>query len=634
MCGIAGCLVIGRDVDVHERAQQAEALIAHRGPDGSGSWCSLDHSSIGSWEATTSVLLLHRRLSIIDLSEAASQPMCSPDGRHVIVFNGEIYNYLELRRHLERHGEQFRTGSDTEVLLRLIARRGPDSIGELRGMFAFAVLDRSEGTMLLARDRYGIKPLYIAVSPRMLGFASEPAAALEIAGVRPQLRLESVWHYLRHGRTDEGTGTLFSGLERLEGGQWKLFDVRSLSCVRQGSIGGPCTPSPPPASLREAVELLKDALRESVRLHLRSDVPVGAALSGGLDSSLLLAVMREVAGRDQEIRCFSYSAGPGAVDEYPYAEIVAEQQRARLTRVAVAAKDFPDVLSRLVRSQGEPFTSTSMLAQQHVYSAAREHGITVMLNGQGADELFGGYRYFLGTRIVEGIRAGRIVETARLVGAVSQLPDSGLRQAAGHALRGVLPAGVVGALEKMAGLNLVATWIRKDFQELVLPGGFDQCETRGASLQSALDWATHRGVLPHLLRYDDRNSMSNGVESRVPFLIQEVEVIARGLPSEYLIGPDALGKRVLREVARDYLPLGLMLRRDKVGFETPQANWLRENWKWVHDTLCDSATRLPFLDVPMVLKEAIRGDSGRTRQSAVFRVLCLVVWANEFGLRP
>src|SRR5262245_60915483 len=403
MCGIAG-YIAGWDSRPFA-AFQANVLrnLAHRGPDDTG-WQIDDRAGTGDPpEQPGRCGLFHRRLSILYLSALGHQPMTTPDGRYTITYNGEIYNYVELREQLEREGVSFRSHSDTEVLLAAYARWGPTSLQRLVGMFALAIRDRERKRLFLARDFFGIKPLYYARPAGGFAFASE------IKALRPQVsgrvRAGRLFDYLRDGLTDHGGETLLEDVQQLPAAHWMEVDLESATPGAPRQYWGIDLDRRLEVSFSDAVTKCRELFLESVRLHLRSDVPVGAALSGGIDSSAIVAAMRAIEPK-ADVHTFSFVTDDADIGEERYADLAAKSAGATPRKIRIEPGELAADLDRLVAAQDEPFGSTSIYAQYRVFRLAAEHKIKVMLDGQGADELLAGYHgYFperLGTLLGRG----------------------------------------------------------------------------------------------------------------------------------------------------------------------------------------------------------------------------------------
>ena len=392
MCGIAG-FVGAPGVGLTALRGWGE-LLEHRGPDDvgldvlapAGFGSGRDPACIGP---DAQAVLWHRRLSILDLSEAGWQPMSSADGRHHLILNGEIYNYLELRGELESLGIRFRSRSDTEVLLEAWRRWGTAVLPRLTGMFAFALLDVRERTLTLARDPFGIKPLLYSHWPGGFAFASEPKALLALPQVRRKVNAQRVYDYLRFGLTDHGTETMFSDLHSLPPAHWMEVSLDQAVASAPVCYWELASDERYAGTFEQAADELRERFVDSVRLHLRSDVPVGAALSGGIDSTAIVMAMRALEP-GLELHTFSYVADDPELTEERWLDLAASACRATPHKTSATPAQLGTDLDPLLRAQDEPFGSTSIHAQQRLIPLAREARIKVMLDGQGADELLGG----------------------------------------------------------------------------------------------------------------------------------------------------------------------------------------------------------------------------------------------------
>ena len=378
MCGIIGGWLSLSSPESRFHFEAGLSQLMHRGPNDQG----LERLDFRQGQ----VVLGHTRLSIIDLSAAGHQPMYSRCGRYALVFNGEIYNYRELRQELVTIGQRFVSDSDTEVLLTSWATWGASCLPRLRGMFAFTVFDRQAGTLTCVRDAFGIKPFFYQVANGDFLFASEVPALLAAMPHRPGLNMQRAYDYLVLGRYDERAETFFEGVCQLPPGHTLVFDLVNPSNPIKHRWWWPNIAERADVSFADATVQLRAMFLDNIRLHLRSDVPLGAALSGGVDSSAVVCAMRHLEP-DMPIHTFSYVARDSAANEEPWADLVNQYVGAISHKVAVTPEELGQDLDDMIRIQGEPFGSTSIYAQYRVFRLAREHGITVTLDGQGADEL-------------------------------------------------------------------------------------------------------------------------------------------------------------------------------------------------------------------------------------------------------
>ncbi len=639
MCGIAGCITQS-GTNVTARFGTVLRLLEHRGPDDSG-WLLYAGGEVRAgreWhgcDAPCEVALLHRRLSILDLSLAGRQPM-EKNGRFHVVFNGEIYNYLELRKELEETGCEFSSNSDTEVLLVAYQQWGIQALSRFVGMFALAILDTHRRTVLLARDFFGIKPLYYASSDDGLAFASELTALQELVGPRRRVDPHNLLLYLRHGLSDQGSSTLIEGIRQLPAAHYLEISIDNPNVQQKPtSYWRSDHQSASALSIEDAAAQLQSMFLESVRLHLRSDVPIGTALSGGVDSSSIVACMRKLEP-ELEIHAISYIAQDSRLSEEKWIDIAGDACRANVHKVRPRPFDFVEDLEALMRTQQEPFGGTSVYAQYRVFRAAQEQGIKVMLDGQGADELLGGYRYCISARFASLIRRRRFGDAFVLLRGASRSPNTDalwLLLCSGDYL---LPQSVQTPLRAFIDKDLTPKWVKASWfrRHGVDATNVSYCEGPDV-LKHTLTRALSKTSLPHLLRYEDRNSMAFSVESRVPFLTSNLAEFLSSLPEEYLIDRHGSTKTVFRMAMRGIVPNCILDRRDKIGFATPEREWLKAVDGWVSLLLADEMTAaLPFLDVPMIRAQwaaILRGQ--QAFDSRVWRWLNVIQWSAQFQLQ-
>lgn len=576
MCGIAGIFSLAGDAVDRSAIDRMVAALRHRGPDGHGVFVE---GPIG---------LGHARLSILDPTPAGAQPM-HRDGS-ALVHNGEVYNFLEIADELRGLGERIVSGTDTEVILAAVRRWGPEAVARFNGMFAFALWDSDIGRLLLARDRMGVKPLYLRRTSRSVAFASEPRALL--AGMpidasdhhAPEPDLATVRAFLGSGLVDHTERTFFSGITILGPGSICLIDRGSQSARRYWG--------PPPLAddgrrqvsaadrARDAqlIEEFTALFDSSVRLRLRSDVPIGSCLSGGLDSSSIVSTVARLAAagassrsREQVPQLAFHARFPAeGIDESPFAMAVAETAGVRLIHRSPTGTPLLAAIRPVLSAQGEPYGGASINAQFAVMAAAHAEGLKVLLDGQGADELLGGYLQFLGVRAAGLLRSGDVGGALRelrdQVGRRTLTPTAALLFAA----RGTLPGGVIEGIRTASGGRLgfqAGPGLKGAAMPEVPP------DPPGTLLARRLWRAIASTSLPALLRYEDRNSMAFGVEARVPFLDYRLVELSVRLPDRLRID-GGVTKVALRTAMAGRIPETVRHRRDKLGFVAPQQAWL------------------------------------------------------------
>ena len=537
MCGIAGF----RGAPAPALLRAMTTTLRHRGPDDEG------YSEDGS------ISLGFRRLSIIDLA-GGHQPMLSDDGRLSLVYNGEIYNYRELREELRSLGHGFRTDSDTEVILRAYEAWGTDAFARLNGMWAFALADRGERRLILCRDHFGIKPLYYAEAGGRLLFASEIKALLCDRELSPSVDDQSLYEYLAFGLHDHRPATFFAGVSRLPAAHFAVVDDDGVTLRRYWQ----------PRLRRDGdtdPRAFAEAFKTSVARRLVADVPVGACLSGGLDSSTIVSLMAELLRADLpdaaslrgRVKTFSAVFDGDPIDESEYIRAAVAATGADTDYIHPDSRTFVGDLGRLVWAQDEPFVSTGPYAQFTVMEEAHRH-VTVVLDGQGGDELLAGYVPYQIVYLRQLLAERRFGTLAREAWAARDV------------LLPLVRRGRRESRRPFPGRRL----LDPDWTAARSPAHDDRPQ---ADLKARLLADVTTYSLPALLRYEDRNSMAHSLESRVPWLDQDLVERILALPEGAIIR-DGWARILLREGMHGRLPEKIRLRRWKVGFTTPETRWL------------------------------------------------------------
>jgi len=629
MCGIAGGWWSQHN-QATGRLPLALNAMHRRGPDDKGA----EFYPVGS----ATVGLAQARLSIIDLSSAGHQPMHTQDGRWAIVFNGEIYNYRELRAELQAAGQRFVSDSDTEVLLAAWARWGAACLPRLLGMFAFAVLDRKQHTLTCVRDAFGIKPFFYTSGAEGFRFASEVPALLALLPSKPALNWQRAYDYLLHGDYDSGADTFYAGVQHLLPGHSLSVDLATGLAGPAQRWWQPQIEERPNWKFADAVEQVREQFLQNIRLHLRSDVPLGAALSGGIDSSAVVCAMRHVAP-DLPIHTFSFIAAGSDVNEEQWVDRINTYVGAVPHKITVTGAELARDLDDMIRCQGEPFGSTSIYAQYRVFQLAKERGITVTLDGQGADEMLAGYNGYPGQRLHSLLETGRPRQAWQFAQHWAQWPGRSLLMA-GKTLAGQLSQGALyQALRTMhAGgaqpdrLNTAA--LHEHGVRTRFPHTQPTHTLRGRRVVAELALALQQRGLPALLRHGDRNSMRFSVESRVPFLTPEMVNLLLSMPEHFLISPQGETKSVFRAAMRGIVPDEVLNRRDKIGFATPEQDWLLGMAPTVHLWL-QADLQLPFIKQAQMLQAFDAIVAGKKPFSwQVWRWVNFSRWCSIFMINP
>jgi asparagine synthase (glutamine-hydrolysing) len=643
MCGIAG--LAGRlESDTPRVLARMTSALRHRGPDDEGYLLAgstgarrfRGPDTVGGIDDPplpavapdgTRVALGHRRLSIIDLSPGGHGPMGSADGRLWITFNGEIFNYIELGDELRARGHTLRTASDTEVLLSAYAEWGEDALPRLNGMFAFALYDARERSLLCVRDRFGVKPFHYWGGNGLFAFASEIKALFVHSQVPCRPDDASLSGFLVAGALDESDRTFFADVRSLPGGHCLRVDADGR-IARRRWYELP-SPSVRPATPEEFRGLLEDA----VQVRLRSDVDVGTCLSGGLDSSSIVALTARLRGPEAAgaHRSFSVVYPEPGLDESPFMAAVVEATGVRGTGTTPTSSDLARDLPALVRSQDEPFPSASVYSQWRVMRLAAEAGVRVLLDGQGGDEVLGGYRYHLGPYLAETARrrgwraAVRAIEHLHANAGAARPLLAGLL--AYHALPA--PEGLRRRfVDRLAShRRLDPTFLDPGFHRHAGATPSVRHRPRATLLEERREGLL-RSSLPALLRYEDRNSMAFSVEARTPFLDFRLVERALALPASSLVR-DGWTKAILRDSMKGVLPDCVRLRRDKLGFATPEARWLREIASEVRAWLGPDARTAGILRPEVLAAWRAEPDERLAGRPGLWRVLSVELWLRH-----
>lgn len=578
MCGIAG--ILGKR-GINPPAMKAMVDVqAHRGPDGEGIWFTPDKR----------VVLGHRRLSIIDLSERASQPMVDVSGRFVITYNGEIYNYLEIRNELKSLGVIFRSDSDTEVILEAYKQWNEACLNHFNGMFAFALYDSVEEKLFCARDRFAEKPFLFSKGKDFFAFASEYKALLQLKEIHldyDEFRLLRGLHNASTG-LDADNATVFPSIQQLRPAEKLTLDVRTLEHRISRYWDVNTDPDVVRFSEKEAFERFRELLTDSIRIRMRSDVAVGSCLSGGLDSSAIVSLVRKVIHRDGEYHTFTGRFPGTPADEWEYGKEVVLDSRVISHVVEPTGERFLEELPDFMWYNELPVGSSSQYAQWCVFRLAKDYGITVLLDGQGGDEILGGYEQYFQYYVASLKEAG---ETARLEKEVSEMwrryPLALVPPL--RSLRDRVPFSVRHTVARLTGKGTNLLYgIHLDVASRLLETNEQVRDSRFNPLTSVLYQDTFGRYLTTLLRYGDRNSMAHSREVRLPFCDHRLAEFIFSLPPWYLMG-EVQTKRLLRESMKDILPESIRTRWNKRGFLPPQETWFKNGLlKQVENLFFDS----------------------------------------------
>ena len=607
MCGFVAIRTASGTPVAREALEAGAQSIVHRGPDDSGFFIE---QNLG---------LGFRRLSIIDLSDQSHQPFEDPDGRLVLVFNGEIFNYVELRDELEALGHTFRTAGDTEVLLNAYKEWGEDCVSRLNGMWAFIVYDRVSRCVFGSRDRFGIKPLYSARAGETRVFASEIKAIYATGLIERVANWNTVASYLIDSAISSATHnnqTFFEAIEEIPAGS--CFTVDERGKFRNWKFWSLPVDQPDPQV--SPIDELRELLSDAVRLRMRSDVPVGVCLSGGIDSTAIICLMAEVLGsnRDQPLNAFSYI--DANYDETKEIEATIELTSATLHKLTGSVDTFLERLDHVLAFHDEPFHSLNVLISFELYRMAAAAGVKVVLNGQGADETWAGYSSYFRNWWYTLVASGRIADLKRELNAFHRMhgkqPDASLSNSIGHFARHQLRRSRVyrnlSASRHRRGVR-GHPWFSQQVFENYEP---NVPEFEEMDIHSSLRRSVEQHSLPLYLRVEDRNSMAHSIETRLPFLDYRLVTLAMETGADwYLDG--GWNKDALRKAMKGIIPDRVREREDKMGFPVSARDWfagpLNET---VRHALSDGNGSSHYLNKDAVLRDLDAHRRGGVDHSA------------------
>lgn len=609
MCGIAGIVARRNGFDLGRAIKEMTRQVEHRGPDDEG------------YAVHGRVALGHRRLAVIDLSPGGHQPMISADGRYVITFNGEIYNFPELRAELETLGHRFRSKTDTEVILAAFASWGKACLSRFNGMWAFAIHDIPGAMIFAARDRFGVKPFHYVSVDDCFAFGSEIRQLLPLlpsVGANPR----AVSEFLLSGVQASATETFFEEIHSLAPGHYLTYDLRSERCAveRYYSLSDRLAGTDEPSGL-DAVQDFKRIFEDAVRLRLQSDVRVGTCLSGGVDSSSIALVasgMQRSSGGIPFGAVTAISESPRNSEE-SYAERVVAAGELDWIKVRPGYDDFCRMLPGVVSSQEEPFASASICMQAFVMEAARQNGIVVLLDGQGGDETMLGYERYYAAYLIDLWRTGG-----------GRALFQGVRDAT-HSNFNMNVARLAAFL-----LYMTVPTVRHLHQSRrasylkevhALPAWVENFSSAFRDVRRLQILEIESITLPALLRYEDRNSMAFSIETRLPFLDYRLVEKAISL-SPRLKMRDGWTKWALRQSMSDVLPREIAWRRDKIGFAAPDDIWLTRHAEAMERQVSRSLLIERFCDA-----SALRRRFRAIDRNSQWRLYSLALWEEQFGVR-
>ncbi len=655
MCGIAGIINLnGQELDIKKNIRLMTDTIRHRGPDGEGFLLSKDneciafggndtpgsiyesgfnftpHSNIESASLGYTMALGHRRLSIIDLTPGGHQPMCNDDQSLWITYNGEIYNYIELRAELKSKGHRFVTNSDTEVILNAYHEWGMDCLTHFNGMWAFVIYDKNKNEFFASRDRFGVKPFYYYRDGETFAFASEIKALVKLPFIKKEINPKAVFDFFAKNETEYEEEGMFKNIIELfpsyaftfnlntkKFNKWKYY---SLAVNEQYSAFEP-------SDFKKASERVKELLLNAVSLRLRSDIGVGSCLSGGVDSSAITGIIKHLLLKNksinagEQLKVFTASFEDTSYDESNWAKIMAQYAGAHWCQVFPDSAGLLANMENLIYSQDIPIWSTSTYAQHQVMQLAKDNGIRVVLDGQGGDELFGGYDTHSTSLWMEQLRNFKSPDAFKTKSFIKQyLRFYGTKK---------LPSSVQAKIYSAYYPDI--KYLNKDFWNSN-NHRLENTSTTNRSLNSTLYSEFYNTRLKTYLKCEDRCSMWHSVESRTPFAddINLIEYVFQ-LPGTYKIH-QGIYKYLLRESVRDFIPASIKNRSDKMGYVTPNNQWISEisdNLKDLFTKKLDAYLNLSLLqkDYDRFFKAGNKNDRGR-----IFKFISFAQWVKVFDL--
>lgn len=619
---ISICGINGFTWNDPELIQKMNLALRHRGPDDQGIYVD-DAVSLGQ-----------RRLAIIDLSDAGRQPKCNEDGSIWIVYNGEIYNFQEIKEILTARGHKFSSQTDTEVIIHAYEEWGTDCVERFNGMWAFAIYDMRAECLFFSRDRFGVKPLYFSKDNKGLIFSSEIKGILQHSVKRVSYD-KAVYDYLIHGFLDHLPQTFFQGIERLMPGHSMIYTLSDgrLEIFRWYDLEKELEEMDSQRATEDrAAEKVRELFMDSVRYRLISDVPVGSCLSGGIDSSAIVYAMRKLK-ENAEIKTFSLVFPGRKMDESSYIDDVVAETKVDGHSVSPSSDDLFRDLADLIQTQEEPFGSLSIYGQYKVMQLAHENKMKVLLDGQGSDEVFAGYliyhKYYLFESLLH-LRLGEARASAKRMSNLLQdlvlFPAMTVLSALG------LSGGWIGRVW-LSRMKHLKGWDGVDLANPLTERGFD--------LNRALMSDLLRYSIPQLLRYEDKNSMRWSIESRVPFLDFRLVEMAASLPSSCKIR-EGTTKYILREALLGLVSERILGRKDKIGFAAPDEDWLMsQDFVQMAQEIFSSrrfeGRRYWKSQKVMQMLDEHTGAGGRKRKNhseALWRIINVELWMRAFIDKP
>jgi asparagine synthase (glutamine-hydrolysing) len=566
MCGIIG--IIAKEKKLNFNINGALLKLNHRGP---------NNTSYEELELENCKLIFgHTRLSIIDLTNEANQPMYNSGKSILLTFNGEIYNYLELKKVLIENGYNFKTNSDTEVLINSWDLWGEKCLRLFKGMFSFAIYCQKQNKVFLVRDAFGIKPLYYKFENNILLFSSEIPPILELSKNKTEPNWNSVHRYLVNSEYDQDKQTFFKDIFQINPSSLIEFNLNNFNLIEK-KWWTPTIDINRNILFNDAKIKLKQLFFENIKLHLRSDVPIAFALSGGIDSSAL--VCGTFLENNIKIPTFSYIDTKKTYDESKWINIVNKKVKSLTYQFSLDQSDLSRDLKKLIKAQGEPFASTSVFAQYKVFEEMSKNGYVVSIDGQGADELFAGYNGFPGKRFKSIYYEYNIIKALQFIFNWSKNPNHNLIYGIFASASEFIPEKHKIFFLKLIGRNQNPKYLNKKFAPFINDISNEENFDKKRSLVNELKKNLQGKGLGSYLRHADRNSMTWSIESRVPFLTIDLAEFILSLPENYLLSDNGETKYIFRKSLEGIVPNEILNRKDKIGFRTNEKDFLKSNFE-------------------------------------------------------
>lgn len=631
MCGIGGAINFKRNSISPETIQKIEKRIDHRGPDDYGYFFYANGDKTLTRNISEgfdfNVAFLHRRLSILDLSTNGWQPMQTPDRRFTITFNGEVYNYVEIKKALKKKGYNFLTETDTEVILYAYQEWGVNCLSHFNGMFAFAIHDSFKNELFLVRDPFGIKPLFYTQTREYFLFCSEIKGILEEEKVSRRINPERLSEYLDYGWVNHTTESIYIEIKDFPPAHYSLIDCNSFTPVKTVAYWNPEKTETRKISFEDAALQVKEIFYNNVKIHLRSDVEVGYTLSGGIDSSSIVGVANDILPGNR-INSFSYIPNYEGKSEKKWIDIVNNRVGARPQFTQPSEKNFIEEIENIIKLQDEPFGGTSIYAQYKLFELIKEKNIKVVLDGQGADEIFAGYTFYFSDRALTILKTQGFLKYIQFIKRIDPVLNLSKLKLIIKGLNQYLPKslqqGIKNKYKSQTPRFLQAPVQQQSEESQIFPSPFENDHLK-SSLYRRLKFIG----LPWLLRYQDRNSMAFSVEGRVPFLTKDLVEFVFSLPEDFILTNDGYTKKLMRDAMKDFLPVEILNRKDKIGFETPEKEWIKNSHEWTSEILSSRQGEIFGINLKSLRKEFKEINGGQKGYSELhWRYLNFLRWAE------